>query len=260
VSPAGSADAPSPYGTGTGTGSGGRGGGPRRLGFVLVGAVFVALAALVAYAMAFGPHRHPEADRTLPAQVTGGTRGGGGGGTASTRPTPTPAATATRHSAPPATPTPALAAGFALRHDPAGFTVAVHDGWSRSAGPDGETVFTSGADAIRLTVVRGRDTARTYGGDPVTYETEKEPELAGFRASSWASSSGLRTLTSNGFPAAEGQFSWKDPATGEDLYGYNLAVLRDGHYDIVLLTGPADQRTLLAQYFQQSAGTFRAGG
>ena len=60
-------------------------------------------------------------------------------------------------------------------------------------------------------------------------------------------------------PAAEGEFSWRDPSTGVELYGLNLAILRDGHFDVVLLTGPDDQRTLVGNYFDQSAQTFRAG-
>ncbi len=225
---------------------------PRRLGLVMVGLVLVALAGLVGYAMTLAPRHATGSASPLPAGVdSGGTQEAG---SAPPSRTPSPTASAVRSTAP------ALAVGFALRHDPAGFTLAVHDGWGRAAGPRGETVFSSGGDALRLVVVRGRDAASSYGSDPIGYETQKEPELADFRASSWASSSGLKELRSGGLPAAEGQFSWRDPHSGRQLYALNLVVLRAGHYDIVELIGPDDQRALVSSYFQQSADTFRATG
>ncbi|MDI5967713.1 hypothetical protein POF43_034180, partial [Streptomyces sp. SL54] len=234
---------------------GGPGGrrGPRRLGLLLLVVILLALAGLVAYAMAFGKKPASGPDRSLPAQVSTG--GSPATPSASSKPAaPTTTAPAARTTAP----EPQLATGFSMRHDPSGFTLAVHDGWSRSAGPDHEVGYASGGDTFRLTVVRGRDAASASGGDPITYETQKEPELAAFRASTWSSSSDLKDLQVNGLPAAEGQFSWRDPHTGVELYGLNLAILRDGHFDVVLLTGPDDQRQLVTDYFNQSAQTFRA--
>ncbi len=230
--------------------------GPRRPGLLLLVSVLVVLAALVGFAMVFGKKPPAGSDRALPAQVSGGdspstapssAAPGGGAATPATPATPTGA------------PMPQLAPGFSLRQDPAGFTVAVHDGWTRSAGPDGSVVFTSGGSAYRLTVVRGRDAVGGSAPDAITYETENEPELSAFRASTWSSSSDLRTLQVNGLPAAEGQFSWRDPHTGTELYGLNLAVQRAGHYDVLLLTGPDTDRDLVTAYFTQSAQAFRTG-
>lgn len=233
--------------------------GPLRAGLLLLAVILLALLALVLYAMRLGPHRSTGPDRSLPASVSaGGTDGSGPAPAASaSRRASTGGGTGTRTS-PPAAPTPTLGEDFSLREDPAGFTVAVHNGWSRSTGPGRETVFASGGGVFRLIVVRGRDRASAYGGDPIGYETRKERELAGFRASAWSSSSGLRSLEANGSPAAEGQFSWRDGGSGAELFAENLAVLRGGAYDIVLLIGPDDQRQFVSDYFTKSEETFRA--
>ncbi len=237
--------------------------GPRRLGLLLVVLIFVALVALVLYAMLLMPHQKTGA-HSLPASVSSGDSGGTG--TAASPSTTATAPASGGHTSPPASasppakpPTAALGADFAVRHDPAGFSVAVHKGWTRSAGPKGETVFSSSGGVFRLIVVRGRDAAASFGGDPVGYETLQEPELSGFYASTWTSSS-TKTLVVNGDPAAEGGFSWRDPHSGTELYASNLAVLRGGRYDIVMLVGPYSQRQVTADYFAKSAETFRVGG
>ena len=249
-------DTREPY-AGADPGSGGRRG-PRRLGLLLLVAILVALAGLVAYAMHLGPRHDDGADRSLPAQVSSGHSHGGTPAPATDGGASAPASASATPAAPP--PAVALDPGFSLRRDPAGFTVAVHDGWSRSAGAHRATVFTSGGAAFRLTVVAGRDPASSYGSDPIGYESDKEPELAAFRASSWTSVGGLKRLQVNGSPAAEGEFNWRDPHSGREMFGSNLVVLRGGRYDVVLLTGPANQRQTITTYFGQSAETFRAGG
>ncbi len=232
--------------------------GPRRLGLLLVALILAALLALVLYALLLMPHPKTGASGSLPAQVSsGGTDGGGTAATPSAPPSASPSAV--RPTAPASPPAVALGEDFALREDPAGFTIAVHNGWTRSAGPNSETVYSSGGGVFRLIVVKGRDTAAAYGSAPVIYES-KEPELAESRASSWTSISGPKSLDWNGSPAAVGGFVWKDPHSGVQLYAQDLAVLRGGRYDIVLLIGPDDQRQVVNDYFAKSAGTFRVGG
>jgi serine/threonine protein kinase len=240
--------------------------GPRRLGLWLLVVVLVALLALVMYAMFLMPHRGGTSDRSLPAQVSsGGTDGGGDGGTGTPRPSASHGGAAshgrsTAHPAPPVTPTVSPGGNFSLREDPAGFTIAVHNGWSRSAGPDGETVYSSGGGVYRLIVVPGRDRASSYGSDIGTYERLREPELADFRASSWSSSTSARSVEADGSPGDVAQFSWRDPHSGAELFAENLAVLKGGRYGIVLLIGPDDQRQTVTDYFADSEQTFRTRG
>ncbi|MEU6175215.1 protein tyrosine kinase [Streptantibioticus parmotrematis] len=219
--------------------------GPRRLGLLLVALVLAALLAGLAYATLLMPHRRTGSG-ARPAPGTGTVSSSG------TQDAPTPS----DHSMAPG---PTVPAGFALRKDPAGFTVAVPDGWTRSTGPDDETVYASNDATYRLVVADGRDTVASYGSDPLTYENQKEPELSDFRASSWASSSDVKNVQLTGAPAAEGTFTWRDPDSGEQLYARNLAVLNGGAYDVVLVIGPDDQQASVDADFTAAAGSFRPG-
>nr|WP_202447513.1 protein tyrosine kinase [Streptomyces sp. SID5468] len=228
-------------------------GSPRRLGFVLVGLIFLLLAGAVLYALFLLPHDTAGAQGRRPGGAAAGRMASTGAatpseGSAGDRPTPSDLATM-----------PPLGAGFTLREDPAGFAVAVHDGWTRSV-RGAEVVYAPGDDALRLIVVEGRDTAASYGADPFGYQLRDEPELAGFRASSWSSSAGLRTLETGGGSAAEGEFTYRDPDSGAARYVRNLAVLRAGRYDVVLVTGPDEARETVSECFEQAAATYRADG
>ncbi|MBY8883863.1 protein tyrosine kinase [Streptomyces sp. PTM05] len=219
--------------------------GPRRLGLLLIALVLAALLAGLAYATLLMPHRRTGSG-ARPAPGTGTVSSSG----AQDAPTPSDHSMA---------PGPTVPAGFALRKDPAGFTVAVPDGWTRSTGPDDETVYASNDATYRLVVADGRDTVASYGSDPLTYENQKEPELSDFRASSWASSSDVKNVQLTGAPAAEGTFTWRDPDSGEQLYARNLAVLNGGAYDVVLVIGPDDQQASVDADFTAAAGSFRPG-
>lgn len=239
---------------------------PRRLGARLLVALLVVLAAVVAYALLIMPHRDAGTDgaggdRQVPAQMPGS---GGGKHDPTTAPaTKAPSKAPTSAAAkPPAgritvTPPPDLGGDFALRTDPAGFTVAVHTGWQRTGANGQGEVRYSGGD-LRLTVVPGRDTAAAHGNDPVGYQLN-EPELADFRASSWSSASGLESLTLRGHPAAEGEYTYRD-AAGRSLYARNLAILVDGRYHVVFVTGLDTQRASVQAAFDRAVETYTPTG
>jgi serine/threonine protein kinase len=240
---------------------------PRRLGLRLLIAVLLILAAVVAYALLVMPHRGTsdtgQPDRSVPARMPGPGGGSGNDGKAATR-TPKPSSTpathpATKAAAPPAKPpasTPALGPDFALHHDADGFSVAVHKGWART-GRNGKDEIRFSGDDLQLTVVPGRDSAGSYGTDPVAYQLN-EAELADFRASSWSSASGLQSLTLDGHPAAEGEYTYRD-SSGQGIYARNLAILIDGKYHVVLVTGLDSQRADVQQAFDKAVETYTAG-
>ncbi|MET9219290.1 protein tyrosine kinase [Streptomyces sp. NPDC088197] len=239
---------------------------PRKLGVRLLIAVLVVLAAVVAYAVLAMPGNGDTSDngakggdRTVPAEVPGGHSGG-------KKPTPTPTRTtaapttkpATTKPAPPpstAVPPPDLGSDFVMRTDSAGFTVAVHTGWQRSGKNGQGQVRYSGSD-LQLTVVPGRDKVSDHGSDPLAYQLE-EPELAAFRGSSWSAASGLHTLDLRGHSAAEGEYSYRD-ANDTQIYALNLAVIIDGSYHVVVVSGPDARRADVQRAFDKAVETYAA--
>ncbi len=223
--------------------------GPRRLGLMLLVVILVLLLAAVAYAVLFMP-RSQAGDRgttVLPGPTT-----------ASAPPSPAASTAPSDQPTTQTSTTSALAPGFTVRTDPAGFSVAVHDGWRRSLN-GGEIVYTSPDGAYQLIVVPGgRDSATAYGSDPISYETAREPELAAFRASDWASSAGLHLVDMDGSTAAEGEFAWLD--SGRHRYARNLAILRNGSYHVVLVIGPDSQRDAVTAAFDAAAQSYRPKG
>ncbi|NUS17954.1 MAG: hypothetical protein HOY69_42250, partial [Streptomyces sp.] len=249
--------------------SGGGGDSPRRLGARLLVVVLALLVALVVFVVLLMPHRDNSSDgtngdRTVPAQMPGSGSGGGKkkdtpasaspsapATTASTAPSSAPA----RQTTPPPVAPPDLGSDFALRTDPAGFTVAVHTGWQRTGkNARGQVLFT-GSD-LTMTVVPGRDKATGDSQDPLAYQLV-EPELADFRASSWSSASGLQAVTVQGHPAAEGEFTWRN-ADQQSVYARNLAVQIDGRYHVILIYGPDAQRAAVQRAFDKVVETYTA--
>jgi serine/threonine protein kinase len=241
---------------------------PRRLGLRLLIAVLVVLAAVVAYAVIAMPgsgdptDNGAGGDRTVPAEMPGG-HSGDKSTPSATKPTkaappPTTTKAPTSKAAPPPTtvpPPPDLGTDFAMRTDPAGFTVAVHTGWQR-AGKNGQGQIQYSGSDLRLTVVPGRDKVSDHGSDPLAYQLE-EPELAAFRASSWSAASGLHTLDLRGHSAAEGEYSYRD---GDDnqIYAVNLAVIIDGSYHVVVVSGPDARRADVQRAFDKAVETYAA--
>ncbi|MFQ3561565.1 protein kinase [Streptomyces gramineus] len=232
-------------------------GSPRRLGRTLLLVVLLLLAGAVAYAMLFLPKKDSGA--------TGGDRTGSAGQT-SAAPGPTSEPTPTQTAAP-STETQTTAGstggapagdGFTLREDPDGFQVAVAKGWSRTPrNGSGQVVYAHGK--FELIVVAGRDSAASYGSDPMTYQRDKERELQPYRDSSWATASGLRTITVGEQVSAEGQFTWTDSQEG-DLFVRNMVFLINGRYHIVQVRGPESERDKVTQLYEKASSTYKYTG
>ncbi|CAL9504961.1 hypothetical protein SUDANB58_03532 [Streptomyces sp. enrichment culture] len=241
---------------------------PRGLGRLLLVLVLLGMAAAIAYAMLFMPRTGTDGagaarDRT------------GAAGEASQAPPPSPDASGgspadregsgrgdgpadSAASTEPQTTGPKAADGFTLREDPEGFRVAVADGWSRApANGRGQVVYSRGD--FELLVVPGRDSARDYGSDPMTYQRDSESELQPYRDSSWATSTGLKRIEVGGRAMAEGQFTWTDDR-GRELYVRNLALLIDGRYHVVQVRGPEAERDEVTRLYEQAAATYTYAG
>ncbi|WP_217245432.1 protein kinase [Streptomyces sp. AC602_WCS936] len=239
---------------------------PRSLGRTLLLLILLALAGAIAYAMFFMPKSGTDGagDRT------------GAAGEASQAPPerspdggtePRPEQTSPENDPAPSRSasgatetqgdTPASADGFTLREDDEGFRVAVAENWERTPrNGSGQVVYSKGD--FELIVVPGRDRAAEYGDDPMAYQRDSEPELASYRASSWATSSGLKTIEVGGRTMAEGQFTWTG-ADGE-LYVRNLAMLVDGRYHVVQVRGPVSERDEVSRLFEQASATYQYTG
>jgi hypothetical protein len=236
---------------------------PRGLGRMLVVLVLVGVGAAIAYAMAFmpktgtvdgddsgrtgsagqAPEQSPDASSGPGSgQTSAGPDDGPSDGTAETQTTVGPDA----------------ADGFTLRKDPEGFRVAVAEGWERTGrNGRGQVVYAHGS--FELIVVPGRDSADAYGSDPMAYQREDERELQPFRDSSWATSTGLKTIEVGGRTMAEGQFTWTGD-DGRELFVRNLAMLVDGRYHVVQVRGPEAERDEVTRLFEQASATYQVTG
>ncbi|MFF5494867.1 protein kinase [Streptomyces aquilus] len=238
---------------------------PRRLGRTLLLLVLLLMAGAIAYAMLF----MPKSDSSDGAGGAGASDRTGAAGdvseapqqTASSEPRPeqtTPKADDSSSSAEPQSNGPDVADGFTLRSDTAGFRVAVADGWDRTPkNGRGQVVYSHGD--FDLIVVPGRDSADEFGEDPMAYQREDERELQPYRDSSWASASGLKTISVGGRTMAEGQFTWTDSA-GRELFVRNLAILVGGKYHVVQVRGPEAERDEVTRLFEQASATYEVTG
>ncbi|MEW2116545.1 protein kinase [Streptomyces sp. NPDC005474] len=251
---------------------------PRKLGRNLLLLILLALAAAIAYAMFFMPKAKDAAQdgqRTgsggavtaTPEQSPGNpdasseprpeqtSPGGGKGNSAS----PSAGSTgSTGSSDGQATNGPRAAAGFTVRKDPAGFRIAVADGWDRTGkNGRGQVVYSHGA--FQLIVVPGRDTTKAAGADPMAYQREREYELQPFRDSTWATSSGMRTIEVGGRTMAEGQFTWQN-SSGSEVFVRNLAIIVDGRYHVVQVRGPEAERDEVTRLYEQASATYQFTG
>ncbi|MEW2807775.1 protein kinase [Streptomyces massasporeus] len=240
-------------------------GSPRRLGRTLLVLVLLAMAAAIAYAMLFMPKAKTEgadgADRTGAAGEV--SRAPEPDASSEPRPDQTsPGPEKSPESSAGTTETqttgPDVADGFTLRKDSAGFQVAVAEGWDRTPrNGSGQVVYSKGD--FELIVVSGRDSASSYGSDPMAYQRERERELQPYRDSSWATSTGLKKIEVGGRTMAEGQFTWTGGDGGE-LYVRNLAMLVEGRYHVVQVRGPESERDEVTRLYEQAAATYKATG
>ncbi|MFJ3233344.1 protein kinase [Streptomyces sp. NPDC086787] len=241
---------------------------PRNLGRTLLLLILLLLAGAIAYAMLFMPKTGGDgaagSDRTGAAGATGQAPGRSDASSGPSRREPdgssAPASSAgTRGGTGPATTTgPAVPAGFVLRDDPEGFRIAVAKDWHRTPRNGlGQVVYGNGD--FELIVVPGRDRASKYGSDPMVYQQDKESELQPYRASTWTTGTGFKTIEVGGRHMAEGQFTWTD-AQGRDLYVRNLAILVDGRYHVVQVRGPEAERDEVTRLYEQASATYTYAG
>ncbi|MFI6658202.1 protein kinase [Streptomyces sp. NPDC050523] len=239
---------------------------PRRLGRTLLLLVLLLLAAAIAYAVLFMPKAKDTGaagDRTGSAgEVSPAPTQSEQGASSQPRPDQTSPTSGNSSGASKSagatesqTTGPDLPGGFTLRKDPEGFRVAVAKGWSRAPKNAWNQVVYSHGD-FELIVVKGRDGAVTYGKDPMAYQRDTEHELQPYRSSSWATATGLRTVTVGTRTSAEGQFTWTD-GSGRDLYVRNIAMLIDGRYHIVQVRGPESQRDEVTKLYEQASATYQ---
>ncbi|PNG22085.1 protein kinase [Streptomyces cahuitamycinicus] len=240
-------------------------GSPHRLGRSLLVLVLLAMAAAIAYAMLFMPKSGTDgadgADRTGAAgEVSQAPEPDASSEPRPDQTSPEPEKSPSSSAGTTETQTtgPDVADGFTLRKDSAGFQVAVAKGWDRAArSGSGQVVYSKGD--FELIVVAGRDSASEYGDDPMAYQRETERELQPYRDSSWATSTGLKTIEVGGRTMAEGQFTWTGGDGGE-LYVRNLAMLVDGRYHVVQVRGPESERDEVTRLYEQAAATYKATG
>ncbi|KOT27451.1 hypothetical protein ADK47_39085 [Streptomyces rimosus subsp. rimosus] len=230
------------------------GGGPRRLGRLLVGLVFLLLTGAVLYAVLFMPkagsdERGAAGVRERKASV--GTQNAPPDSGPGSRPDDQGSRARQPQSTEPAD----LAEGFEVRKDPKGFQVAVHKGWQRRGENERNQIRYLG-NGYELLIVPGRDTTSRYGTDPMTYQQDKEPELAPYRESSWSGSSGLRRIDVGKAAMAEGTFTWQD-SSGRQVYVRNLAMIHNGRYHIIQVLGPDNERREVDRLYEQATGSYR---
>ncbi|MGY1437514.1 protein kinase [Streptomyces reniochalinae] len=248
------------------------GAGPRRLGLVILGLVLLGMAAAVAFVMWFLPDKeesggnqkssvvvpeerdrangHESAEDESGDKESGkggdedGEKGQGGKGAAS--------------SAGPGAKSPRAPEGYKTSRDPAGFRIAVPEEWDRrSANGRGQVRYNGGQ--VEMVVVGGRDSTEKYGKDPMTYQSEDEPELSAYRAADWASTGGLRRIDVGDTAMAEGTFSWREGG-GRQVYARNRAMILDGRYHVLLVIGSKSHRAEIDRHFEAVADTYRVTG
>ncbi|MCC9739895.1 serine/threonine protein kinase [Streptomyces sp. MNU89] len=247
---------------------------PRRLGRLLLLLILLALAGAVAYAMLFMPRAGDSADggtgragtagapspapsaETSPDEGEQGTAGGGNGdgGEGGEGGRKESGNEREKDGSSGSSGTSGLAKGFKLRTDPGGFRIAVHESWERR-GENSLGQIRYGRGDFELTVVPGRDTVEEFGGDPMAYQQDAERELAPFRESQWSSASGLRRIEVGRTSMAEGTFTWRDDADRQ-IHTRNLAMIIDGRYHLVLVSGPVADKQEVARFFEQATATY----
>lgn len=247
-----------------------RSGSPRRLGKLIVGLVLLGMAAAVMYAMLFMPKQGegqgaqkgsvvvpdegssagdgaPDDKDSGDGRATKDPKAGGGDGKSDGgKSSPGSGARESKSAKAPD--------GYKTSRDPAGFQVAVPEAWDRrSANGRGQVRYNGGE--IEMVVVKGRDSTDEFGKDPMTYQSEDEPELAPYRSSDWAGTGGLRRIDVGETAMAEGTFKWKDG--GRQVYARNRAMILDGRYHVLLVIGSEARKAEIDKHFESVADTYR---
>ncbi|MFH8887301.1 serine/threonine protein kinase [Streptomyces sp. NPDC017949] len=233
---------------------------PRALGRTLLVGVLAVLAGAVAYAMLFMPRSgDPQAGGQQPTAAQSpkpSAPAPSGSGPARPEPSRTPAGTPESKPAP-QTDAPAPQ-GFTVQQDPAHFSIAVPDGWERQTiNEAGQVRYVQGQ--FTLIVVPGRDQVEGGNPDPVGYQKDKEPELAPYRNSTWASGGDVKSTKVGQQLRVTGRYTWID-AAGRSLFARNFVVALGGKYHIVMVTGPEDNQDKVTDVFDKATASYKSGG
>ena len=136
------------------------------------------------------------------------------------------------------------------------FTIEVPAGWQRRGrGAQGQYRYL-GPGGVELVVVPGRDSVAKYGGDPMKYQRDGERELAPFRTSPWASSTGLRAVGTGPGSFAEGRFTWQEEG-GREVFVRNRALRDTAVYHVVLVSGPSDRSEEVGRVYEAACRSYR---
>ncbi|AZM90670.1 protein kinase [Streptomyces sp. W1SF4] len=235
---------------------------PRSLGRLLLVGVLVLLTGGVAYAVVFLPRaadsgQQPTAARSPAASAPG--PGGSQQGPAS-KPAQTPGRTpgGTPESKPAPQGDAPAPEGYTVQQDPAHFVIAVPNGWERqSINEAGQVRYTQGQ--FTLIVVPGRDRVEGADPDPLGYQKDKEPELAPYRNSTWASGGDVKSTRVGQQLRVTGRYTWID-AAGRSLFARNFVVALGGAYHVVMVTGPEDNQDKVTDVFEKATASYKAGG
>ncbi|WP_030154781.1 protein kinase [Streptomyces sp. NRRL S-244] len=219
---------------------------PRSLGRTLLLGVLVLLAGAVAYAILFLPRneeQRPAAVAKPPVQSP-------------SRPPSAPPSASPKSTPSQAAPAPAPP-GYTTQQDPEHFEIAVPSGWERRGMNEaGQVRYTDGEYV--LTVVPGRD--KVDGNpDPATYQKDKEPELAPYRSSTWASGGDVKTTKVGSQLRVTGRYTWID-GNGRSVVARNFVVALGGSYHVVMVTGPQDGEGKVTEVFEKATGSYKSGG
>ncbi|MET9882156.1 serine/threonine protein kinase [Streptomyces sp. NPDC006430] len=231
---------------------------PRSLGRTLLVGVLALLAGAVAYAMLFMPRSVDPQDtaakspvqqspKPTPTPTPNQQQSGSGGRT----PTGTPVSEPAPQTAAPAPP------GYTTQQDPEHFEIAVPNGWVRRGMNEAGQVRYSDGEYV-LIVVPGRD--KVDGNpDPATYQKDKEPELAPYRSSTWASGGDVKSTKVGQQLRVTGRYTWID-GNGRSVVARNFVVALGGSYHVVMVTGPQDGEGKVTEVFEKATGSYKSGG
>lgn len=233
----------------------GRGGGhhPRRLGKLLLTLTLLGLAGSIAYIVLFlaedpqdragqppvssEPSTEPTPDPPDPSGGADDADGADDGGGAD------PGRAGGR----------GLPQGYVVLEDPAGFSMSLPEDWSRTTTSDGAVVFSDGE--VEIVVVPGRDGTDQYAQGPMAYQMDHLGELDGFRADTYATSSGLRETRVGASVMAQGNFRWR--ADGSEWIAHNQVMQLGDRYHVVLVRGPVGAGDTVAEVFDAVADSYR---
>ncbi|MES4901216.1 MULTISPECIES: serine/arginine repetitive matrix protein 2 [unclassified Streptomyces] len=151
---------------------------------------------------------------------------------------------------PSATPFASPPAGFRTEDDPAGFTVAVPDGWRRTA--EGPSVFYTSSDQASMVQI-----FELHGPERTPYESAQEAERIAARQRGYEQIT-LERTGQGAMDPAELEYTYDS-----DKYGGSRRVLdhrftaSDGTMYAVLVIGPADDRAGQREIQRAAVDSFR---